>query len=144
MALRDLVGSTARMNAGFWREVARAVSPEPPPLPPPVAAPADEAASVPEGGMLVPIDTWTRVLDQLANLHQAGQELAEARERAARAETEAAFLREQLATLRTTRRAPPRRRTASAPARPAATTPGGARAAVARVRSRVNTWRLVR
>ena len=50
--------------------------------------------------MLVPIDAWNRVLDQLGNLHQAGQELAEARERAARAETESQFLRERLAELR--------------------------------------------
>ena len=40
------------------------------------------------------------MLDQLGNLHQAGQELAEARERAAKAETEATFLRERLAELR--------------------------------------------
>jgi hypothetical protein len=40
------------------------------------------------------------MLIQLGNLHQAGQELAEARERAARAETEATFLRERLAELR--------------------------------------------
>lgn len=40
------------------------------------------------------------MLDQLGNLHEAGRELAEARERAARAETEAAFLRERLADLR--------------------------------------------
>jgi hypothetical protein len=50
--------------------------------------------------MLVPIDAWDKMLIQLGNLHQAGQQLAEARERAARAETEAAFLRERLAELR--------------------------------------------
>jgi hypothetical protein len=50
--------------------------------------------------MLVPIDAWDKMLIQLGNLHQAGQELAEARERAARAETEATFLRERLAELR--------------------------------------------
>ncbi len=48
----------------------------------------------------VPRAQWDAVLAQLANLHQAGQELAEARERAAKAETEAAFLRERLAELR--------------------------------------------
>jgi hypothetical protein len=42
------------------------------------------------------------MLLQLGNLHQAGQQLAEARERAARAETEAAFLRERLAEYRET------------------------------------------
>jgi hypothetical protein len=50
--------------------------------------------------MIVPIAAWDRVLMQLGNLHKAGQELAEARERAARAETEAIFLRERLAELR--------------------------------------------
>lgn len=54
----------------------------------------------PEGTMLVPLDAWTKVLNQLGNLHEAGQQLAEARERAAKAETEAAFLRERLADLR--------------------------------------------
>lgn len=55
---------------------------------------------VPEGTMLVPLDAWNKVLNQLGNLHEAGQQLAEARERAAKAETEAAFLRERLAELR--------------------------------------------
>ncbi|MDA8391408.1 MAG: hypothetical protein M0Z87_01140 [Actinomycetota bacterium] len=49
-----------------------------------------------KGGVLVPVDSWGRLIDQLGNLHQAGQDLAEARERAAKAETEAAFLRERL------------------------------------------------
>ncbi len=56
----------------------------------------DEAAdpsapAYPEGTMLVPVDAWNRVLDQLGNLHEAGQALAEARERAGRAETAAEF-----------------------------------------------------
>jgi hypothetical protein len=42
------------------------------------------------------------MLNQLGNLHEAGQKLAAARERAARAETEAQFLRERLAELRET------------------------------------------
>jgi uncharacterized membrane protein len=50
--------------------------------------------------MLVPIDAWNRMLNQLGNLHEAGQQLAEARERAAKAETEARFLKERLAGLR--------------------------------------------
>jgi hypothetical protein len=61
--------------------------------------------SPPPGTMLVPIDAWDKMLLQLGNLHQAGQQLAEARERAARAETEAAFLRERLAELRPTKSA---------------------------------------
>jgi hypothetical protein len=40
------------------------------------------------------------MVNQLGNLHEAGQQLAEARERAARAETEATFLRERLSELR--------------------------------------------
>ncbi len=57
-------------------------------------------ASPPET-MIVPIAAWDKMLMQLGNLHEAGQQLAEARERAAKAETEAAFLRERLAEMRT-------------------------------------------
>jgi hypothetical protein len=71
------------------------------PPPPPTRGPEDVAAP-PPGTMLVPIDAWDKMLLQLGNLHQAGQQLAEARERAARAETEAEFLRERLAELRAT------------------------------------------
>lgn len=46
--------------------------------------------------VLVPVDEWARILRQLGNLHEAGQQLAEARERAAKAETESTFLRERL------------------------------------------------
>jgi hypothetical protein len=52
--------------------------------------------------MIVPIAAWDKMLLQLGNLHEAGQQLAEARERAAKAETEALFLRERLAEMRTT------------------------------------------
>lgn len=55
---------------------------------------------IPEESMLVPLDAWNKMLNQLGNLHQAGQQLAEARERAAKAETEARFLKERLAELR--------------------------------------------
>lgn len=55
---------------------------------------------IPEGTMLVPLDAWNKMLNQLGNLHEAGQQLAEARERAAKAETEATFLRERLRDLR--------------------------------------------
>lgn len=55
---------------------------------------------VPEGSMLVPLDAWNRMLNQLGNLHEAGQQLAEARERAAKAETEARFLKERMSELR--------------------------------------------
>ena len=50
--------------------------------------------------MLVPRDAWDRLLAQLGHLHEAGQQLADARERAAKAETEATFLRERLAEMR--------------------------------------------
>ena len=52
--------------------------------------------------MIVPVDAWNKMLTQLGNLHEAGQQLAEARERAAKAETEASFLRERLAEMRET------------------------------------------
>lgn len=53
--------------------------------------------------MLVPRDAWDRLMDQLGNLHEAGLNLAEARERAAKAETEATFLRERLSEMRSER-----------------------------------------
>lgn len=53
--------------------------------------------------MLVPRDAWDKLIDQLGNLHEAGLMLAEARERAAKAETEATFLRERLAEMRAER-----------------------------------------
>jgi hypothetical protein len=68
--------------------------------PPPGPQPA--AAVVPEGTVLVPIAAWDKMLMQLGNLHEAGQQLAEARERAAKAETEAKFLRERLREVRET------------------------------------------
>lgn len=61
---------------------------------------ANEDMTPPPGTMVVPIAAWDKMLLQLGNLHEAGQQLAEARERAARAETEAIFLRERLAELR--------------------------------------------
>lgn len=48
----------------------------------------------------MPVDEWARILRQLGNLHDAGQQMAEARERAARAETESVFLKERLRDLR--------------------------------------------
>jgi hypothetical protein len=69
------------------------------PVSSPVAAvQVDEATRT--DTMIVPIDAWNKMLMQLGNLHEAGQQLAEARERAARAETEAKFLRDQLRELR--------------------------------------------
>lgn len=65
--------------------------------------PSGRPATGPTGdgtAMLVPRDAWDRLIDQLGNLHETGLMLAEARERAARAETEAGFLRERLAEMR--------------------------------------------
>lgn len=115
MALKDMAGGAARMTAGFWKEVARAIDPPPREAEKSSSgsAPAPESPSDASGqdrtgpdGVLVPLDTWTRVMEQLGNLHEAGQELAEARERAARAETEAEFLREQLRELKARQRRP--------------------------------------
>ena len=53
-----------------------------------------------EGSLLVPLDAWNTVLNQLGNLHEASQQMAEARERAAKAESEADFLREKLKSTR--------------------------------------------
>ena len=70
---------------------------------PPGRAARRDGAPGPTGdgsSMLVPRDAWDKLMDQLGNLHEAGQLLAEARERAAKAETEATFLRERLSEMR--------------------------------------------
>ena len=53
-----------------------------------------------EENMLVPISAWKKVLYQLGNLHEADKLMAEARERAAKAEAESEFLREKLKNTR--------------------------------------------
>ena len=50
--------------------------------------------------LLVPLDAWNTVLNQLGNLHESSKLMAEARERAAKAEAEADFLREKLKNTR--------------------------------------------
>mgnify|MGYP001406032478 FL=1 len=50
--------------------------------------------------LLIPLDAWNTVLNQLGNLHESSQLMAEARERAAKAEAEADFLREKLKNTR--------------------------------------------
>lgn len=70
------------------------------------SAPSRPGATGPSAdgtAMLVPRDAWDRLMDQLGNLHEAGLRLAEARERAAKAETEATFLRERLGEIRSER-----------------------------------------
>lgn len=54
----------------------------------------------PPGSMVAPTAQRESVPGQLGDLHQVGQDLAEARERAAKAETENAFLRERMAEMR--------------------------------------------
>ena len=56
--------------------------------------------TISEGSLIVPLDAWNTVLNQLVNLHEANQLMAEARERAAKAEAESEFLREKLKTIR--------------------------------------------
>lgn len=110
------------------------------------------APAYPDGTMLVPVDAWNRVLEQLGNLHEAGQALAEARERAGRAETAAEFhaerrqaievdrdrLAAELAELRAAAAKPARTRSAENDAAPAPT-PAAAPPAPrrARIRSRL-------
>ena len=62
--------------------------------------PQKNAETPEEGSLLVPLDAWNTVLNQLGNLHEASQQMAEARERAAKAELEADFLREKLKNTR--------------------------------------------
>ena len=60
----------------------------------------DQKSDNSEESLIVPLDAWNTVLNQLGNLHEASQLMAEARERAAKAEVEAEFLREKLKTTR--------------------------------------------
>ena len=53
-----------------------------------------------ENNLSVPLEAWQTVLNQLGNLHEANQLMAEARERAAKSEAEAEFLREKLKNTR--------------------------------------------
>ncbi len=109
-ALEESAGGTHRMVSlegvrARARQLGHPVIESRPKPTPPVAAVSppiveEEQATPPPGTMLVPIEAWDKMLLQLGNLHEAGQQLAEARERAARAETEASFLRERLAEIR--------------------------------------------
>ena len=53
-----------------------------------------------KNNLIVPLEAWQTVLNQLGNLHEANQLMAEARERAAKSEAEAEFLREKLKNTR--------------------------------------------
>jgi hypothetical protein len=165
MGLREVAGEMARNTSGLWRGVADALDPDGRPTRTPTAAP--EVVTPPATGeqptidlvtepsvvvepahsgtgdgasAVVPLDTWTRILEQVGNVHEAGQQLAEARERAARAEVENRFLKEQLADLKSQRR--PTRRTAK-PAVPAPAAPNAGPAPetrVTRVRRVASGW----
>ncbi len=100
------------------------------PSAPPVAEPDREPDP---DTLLVPIDAWNRMLSQLGNLHEAGRDLAEARERAARAETEAEFLRERVHDLRD--------RLAASEAPPSSAPEADATPPAAILRSTYNRWR---
>lgn len=136
MALRGIAGDMARNTAGIWKAVAEAVDPSPPkpePAPAPEVVAEEATIDVDAGRMIVPIDAWTRILEQVGHVHEAGQQLADARERAARAETENEFLKEQLRELKAQKR--PRRPAAPAATPPASTAPAPTPvAAVGRVR----------
>lgn len=98
--------------------------------------------TVPEGTMLVPLDAWNKMLNQLGNLHEAGQQLAEARERAAKAETEAQFLRERLRELRAEAEGPAQREeTGSMTGDAAPEADESSRSARSLVRKVYNDWR---
>ena len=60
----------------------------------------DQKSDNSEESLIVPLEAWNTVLNQLGNLHEASQLMAEARERAAKAEVEAEFLREKLKSTR--------------------------------------------
>jgi len=50
--------------------------------------------------LIIPISAWEAILNQLGNIHEASQNMAEARERAAKAEAENEFLREKILNLK--------------------------------------------
>jgi hypothetical protein len=71
-----------------------------PPSPAPAQTAPQASPPVANDSVLVPLDQWNRLLGQLGNIHEAGQQLAEARERMGRAETENVFLKERIRDLR--------------------------------------------
>ena len=60
----------------------------------------DEEAVSSNENMIIPISAWEAVVNQLGNIHEASQNMAEARERAAKAEAENNFLREKIINLK--------------------------------------------
>ena len=147
MALRGLAGDMARNSAGIWKAVAEAVDPKPRRPAPEVTEPAGDEATidVDAGQMIVPLDAWTRILEQVGHVHEAGQQLADARERAARAEAENEFLRAQLRDLKAQKRSPRRPAApvvvdATVPDPPASEYPPTGNARLRRVRVVASRW----
>jgi len=96
---RDLAISESRQPTADSQQPEPEIAPAAGPVPStPYSVPSTAGEASPT--MIVPVDAWNKMLNQLGNLHEAGQQLAEARERAAKAETEAKFLRERLGELR--------------------------------------------
>lgn len=88
-----------------WVEFGSSRTPRPTPTPPPApdqphAEPEPTPPPPPADAVLVPLDQWNRIIGQLGNIHEAGQQLADARERAARAEVENQFLKERIRDLK--------------------------------------------
>ena len=61
---------------------------------------SDEEVLSSSDNMIIPITAWEAVVNQLGNIHEASQHMAEARERAAKAEAENNFLREKIVNLK--------------------------------------------
>jgi hypothetical protein len=57
------------------------------------------SSPLPDDMLPVPRDEWARIVAAVGHLHEAGNALAEARERAGRAETTVEFLRERVRAL---------------------------------------------
>ena len=60
----------------------------------------EDSSASDKDSLMIPISAWEAVLGQLGNIHEASQEMAEARERAAKAEAENDFLRERIINLK--------------------------------------------
>jgi len=62
--------------------------------------PVDEEVVSSSENMIIPLTAWEAIVNQLGNIHEASQNMAEARERAAKAEAENNFLREKIVNLK--------------------------------------------
>jgi len=66
----------------------------------PITNPVDEEVLSSSENMIIPLTAWEEIVNQLGNIHEASQNMAEARERAAKAEAENNFLREKIVNLK--------------------------------------------